>query len=123
MRKFTTLVVALVFTIGAMSAFTLAGSTADEDVIKAVMKEAMKGGLHKKVVSGQASAAEKAELLKIYKEMANVSPEKGDAASWKSKTAALVAAAQAAVDGKGDSSALLKSAANCKACHAAHKGQ
>ena len=42
-------------------------------------------------------------------------PKKGDAADWKTKTEALLTAA------KGTDGAALLKAANCKACHDAHK--
>ena len=122
MIKFTTLLVALLVTIGTMGFLSRAGAgTKDEEVIKKVMKEAMKGGLYKKVMDGKANDDEKQTLLKLYQSLAKEAPPEGDEASWKTKTTALVTAAQAAVDGKGDSSALIKSAANCKACHSVHK--
>jgi hypothetical protein len=93
----------------------------DEEAIKTAMKDAMKGGLCKTVTEGKATKEEKEKLLELFKGMLEAKPPKGDEASWKEKTEALVEAAQAAVDGKADSSKLLKSAANCKACHDVHK--
>ncbi len=55
--------------------------------------------------------------------MASEKARKVDAESWKSKTTALIKAAQLAVDGKKGAGAALKKAANCKACHNVHKGQ
>jgi hypothetical protein len=89
--------------------------------IKEVMQKAHKGGLKDKVAKGEASDAEKADLLKLYKALATNKPPKGEEASWKEKTKALVDAAQAAVDGKETAGAMLNKAANCKACHDAHK--
>ncbi len=83
--------------------------------VKDVMKTAMKGGLCKKVADGQASDEEKKQLLAMFESMAAAKPAKGDEASWKEKTGALVEAAK-----KGDGAAL-KKAANCKACHDSHK--
>lgn len=83
--------------------------------IKEVMKIAMKGGLNKKVADGGASDDEKKQLVELYQSMAAATPKKGEAADWKTKTDALLEASKG-TDGK----ALLK-AANCKACHDAHK--
>lgn len=95
----------------------LAAQAADKPKhsIKDVMKIAMKGGLNKKVADGGASDDEKKQLVELYEAMAAATPKKGDAADWKAKCDALVAAAKA-----NDGKALLK-AANCKACHDAHK--
>lgn len=82
---------------------------------KEVMAKAMKGGLCSKVASGKASDAEKAELVELFTALHANAPKKGDAASWKTKTEALLAAAKSG-DGKA-----LKAAANCKACHDDHK--
>ena len=81
----------------------------------------MKGGLCKKVAGGKASDEEKAQLLTMFKALGAAKPKKGDAESWKTKTTALVAGAQAAVDGKKTAGGLLNKAANCKACHSVHK--
>ncbi len=88
---------------------------------KAVMKKCMKGGLCKKVVMGQGTADDKAALLAAFTAMAAEKAPKGDAESWKAKTTALVKAAQLAVDGDAGAGAALKNAANCAACHKAHK--
>jgi hypothetical protein len=119
MRKVLTLMLGLGLTLGLVVGFSQAGTR--DAAIKQVMKEAMKGGLCKKVVEGQASAADKEELLKLFKDLAAATPPNGEAESWTTKTKALVSAAQAAVDGSADASAKLKAAANCKACHDVHK--
>lgn len=95
----------------------------DEKVtIKQVMQKAHKAGLLKDlVVKGNATDEQKAELLKLYKGLAANKPPKGAEESWKTKTKALVDAAQAAVDGKEGAAAMLTKASNCKACHDAHK--
>ena len=80
-----------------------------------VMKVAFKGGLCGKVAGGKASDAEKAQLVELFTSLAANKPPKGDEASWKEKTGALLAAAKA-----GDGAAL-KKAANCAECHKAHK--
>jgi hypothetical protein len=90
--------------------------------IKEVMQKAHKAGLLKDlVVKDAASEEQKAELLKLYKALAANKPPKGDEESWKTKTKALIDAAQAAVDGKEGAGAMLMRASNCKACHDAHK--
>lgn len=89
-----------------------------------IMKKGMKGdtSLLKKVMEGTASDAEKKELLEYVKALPQHEPPKGDAASWKAKTAALIAATEKVVHGDKAAVAALKEASNCKACHSAHKG-
>ncbi len=94
---------------------------AEKIPIKKVMAKAMKGGLWKKVADGKASDEEKAELLTMFKALEADKPPKGGEKSWETKTKALVASAQAAVDGKADAGAMLMKASNCKACHSVHK--
>ena len=88
---------------------------------KEVMKLAMKGGLCKKVASGEASDEEKKQLHEMLVALSKNKPEKGDAESWKELTGALVKAGKAAVDGDADAGEMLNKAANCKACHSKHK--
>ena len=99
---------------------------ADEDkpkyTIKQVMKTAMKGGLCKKVASGEASADEQKQLVEMFVALAANKPPKGDAESWKTKTTALVSAAKAVAAGDDGGVAALGKAANCMACHKVHKG-
>lgn len=95
----------------------------DANATKKAMKVAMKGGLCKKVASGESDAAEQKELLALFTDMSKETPAKGDAESWKEKTGALVSAAQGVIDGKDGATAQLKKAANCKACHDVHKGK
>lgn len=89
--------------------------------IKSIMKVAFKDGLARKVATGGASDAEKAELLKLSQSLAKLQPPQGEADSWKEKTTALIAAAQAAVKGDPEAPALLRTSTNCMACHAVHK--
>lgn len=88
---------------------------------KVIMKKAMKGPLLKKVASGQASAEETEELYVMMVALSENEPKRGEMDSWKEKTTALVAASKAAVDGNADAGAMLKKAADCKACHTPHK--
>ena len=121
MRKLS--VAAFVVALGWL-AVSLTG-TAQEDkkvAIKDVMKTAMKGGLCAKVAKGEASADEKKQLVELFTALAANKPPKGEEASWKEKTGALVAAAKEAAEGKEGAGAKLRAAANCMACHSAHKG-
>ena len=77
--------------------------------IEEVMKKGFKAKLHNDLAANKEVLAKYAQWLAAYK------PEKGDAASWKAKTGAIVAAIKA-----GDQAGLNK-AANCKACHNVHK--
>jgi hypothetical protein len=92
-----------------------------ELTIKQVMKKAhqpaKKGevSLLKKVLEGDASKDEKADLVKLYEALAKCTPPMGEKDDWKDKTKALIAAA------KGDNVDALKTASNCMACHDAHK--
>ena len=91
--------------------------------IKEVMTAAHKkpGELLKKVATGKATDAEKAQLVKLYQAMASQRPARGEAASWEEKTAAMVKAAQAAAENKPEAGAELTRVTNCAACHEAHK--
>jgi len=109
----------LVALLGLVTTTWLAARAADDKpkhTIKDVMKVAHKGGLMKKVADGNASDDEKKQLVELYESLAANKPPKGDDADWKTKTDALLDAAKK-VDGKA-----LQKAANCKACHEAHKG-
>jgi hypothetical protein len=103
-------------------------SSAQQDspkyTIKDVMKKAHgKTGLLNKVKSEKASDAEAKELLEMYVALSKNKPPQGDADSWKKKTDALVDGAKLYVDGKKDDAVTkLNGAANCKGCHAVHKG-
>lgn len=88
---------------------------------KQVMKVAMKGGLCKKVASGNASDDEKKELHGMLVALAKNKPTKGEADSWKKLTSALTKASKAVMDGEAGAADMLKKAANCKACHDKHK--
>src|SRR4030095_10850772 len=95
-----------------------------QDKPKYTIKEVMdaahkKGKLRDKVTSGMASDEEKKQLVEYYEALAANKPPKGDDASWKEKTAELLAAAKEAAAGNLDK---LK-AINCGACHSAHKGK
>jgi hypothetical protein len=88
-----------------------------------IMKQAHKGdaSLVKKIENGTSTAADHAKLLELYKALAANKPPKGDQKSWDQKTAALVKAAEALQKGDANAKAQLKAAANCRACHTAHR--
>ena len=121
MRKWMFFGGTFLFTIATVTGIAIAQD--DAKTIKHVMKVAMKGALAKSVISGKATAKEKEELLALFKDLAKAKPPRGTEADWKKKTTPLVDAAQEAVDGKSGAGAAVKSAANCKACHDAHKGK
>lgn len=121
MKKWTMMAGAVLFTFAVLAASSQIGTANEPVEIADVMQEAMKGGLCKKVVEGQASADEKARLLELFKGLAENDPPKGEADSWKEKTAALVKGAEAAVKGEPTAGDMLKGAANCKACHDVHR--
>jgi hypothetical protein len=94
------------------------GDKKDPVAIKVVMQKAMKGGLCGKVASGKASDEEVATLISLFTDLAANKCPKGDEASWKKRTEALVKGAKAAKEDGGKS---LKKAADCKGCHSEHK--
>jgi hypothetical protein len=102
-----------------------AGAADDEDKPKykteKIMKVAFKGGLLKKVASGEATAEETESLHEMLVALSKNEPHKGEMESWKKLTAALVEAGKAAVEGKPEAGEMLKKASNCKACHSKHK--
>ena len=86
-----------------------AAETITHEQIEEVMKKGFKAKLHNDLAANKEVLAKYAQWLAAYK------PEKGDAASWKAKTGAIVTAI------KAEDQAGLKKAANCKACHNVHK--
>ena len=102
-------------------------AAASQDAPKS-MKEAMalhKGddSLLKKVTSGKGSDDDHKKLLTTYEWMATQKPGKGDEASWKAKTSALISAAKDVVEKKAGATDALKKASDCKGCHSVHKGK
>ena len=95
----------------------------ESKVIKEGMKEFHKGdtALIKKVLAGEGSEEELKKIQAFYKKMSAEKPPLGDEASWKEKTIALSKAADAVLAKDPNGIALLKEAANCKACHSVHK--
>lgn len=91
--------------------------------IKDVMQKCMKGGLCKKVADGKASDDEKKTLVEYFTELGKNKPPKGEEASWKEKTKALVDAASECAKGTEGAGKKLGAAASCMGCHSAHKGK
>ncbi|MEM8732787.1 MAG: hypothetical protein AAGG44_01100 [Planctomycetota bacterium] len=89
--------------------------------IKEVMKVAFKGGLQKKVLSGEASDDEKKELLDLYVSLVESKPPKGEMNSWHNLAGGAALAAAKVVVGREGALDELKAATNCKACHSEHK--
>jgi hypothetical protein len=122
MRKLLLAGVALAFGWAALGMVIGAEEEKPKHTIKATMKAAHKGGLMKKVADGKATDEEEKLLIEHYEALAANKPPKGDAEAWKTKTAALIAAAKDAAAGKEGGGAALQKAANCMACHRDHKG-
>jgi len=123
MRK---LLVASVVVILGGAVLSLTSGAQDKVAIKEVMKVAMKGGLAKKVASGDATDEEKKKLAGLFSALHDNKPPKGEQGSWDEKTKALVDAANEVLAGKASGNEKLKeltAAGNCMACHSAHKGK
>lgn len=116
------LATSIVTAIVAVSLFsTVSAQSKPKYTIKQIMKDGLKGGLAKKVVSGKATEKEKIQLLDYVIALYETKPKKGDPASWTKLTGNLVAAAaKVAIDPKAGTEALGK-AVDCKACHNKHK--
>jgi hypothetical protein len=105
----------------------LAGATVvsadDHHAFEDIMKKGFKGktSLVGKVKGGSASAAEIKELQGMFAKLAKMEPPKGDAKSWKAKTAALIHAGELVAKHDGKAKAAFDKATNCKACHSVHK--
>jgi cytochrome c553 len=91
--------------------------------IKEVMKEIHKGddNIGKRAVKGQASKDDINRMVEYYASLPLNDPPRGDKESWLAKTTALVKASQELKDGSASAMEHYKLAANCKACHEAHK--
>ncbi|MBX9680975.1 MAG: hypothetical protein K2X38_19640 [Gemmataceae bacterium] len=107
--------------VGAMAVLlgTNQAALAPKYTIKEVMKKgfAGKGSLHAKVALGTATAEEKALFAELLVSLYEDPAPRGEQKSWEGKVEAIQKAAK---DGNGKA---LQAAANCKACHDAHKGK
>ena len=121
MRRNVGLAAALVALVGI-------GAFASEDkkpkyTIEEVMEKAhdKDTGLLGKVMVSKATETEKKDLVEMYVSLTQLKPPRGEAASWKKKTDALLAAAKDTVAGKEGAVKKLKAASNCTGCHKEHK--
>ena len=91
--------------------------------VQEVMKAIHKGedNIGKRAVKGAASKEDIARLAEYYESLPLNDPPRGEMASWKEKTGALVKASLALKAGEAGAVDLYKNAANCKACHTAHR--
>ena len=124
--KNTTLLLSLVATLSCGLAFKASaeGEKKKEDSpIGKIMKAHFKGDTSdiKKAVKGELSKEEITKLAADLKAMIAEKPPIGEAASWKEKSEALFSAVEKLEKGEADAGAGVKAAANCKACHEAHK--
>jgi cytochrome c556 len=110
---------------GALTFICAAEFNESRRVVIAAMRRVFRGpdALIEKAAAGEASETDKQKLLKVLTGMAAVPAARGDAASWKARTEALVAAAQDLVDGKEGARDRLRAASACKACHLAHRAK
>jgi len=122
MRK---LIVASVVVVCGWAVFAMTTGAQDQKqtTIKEVMAVAMKGKLCDKVAKGEASDEEKKKLAGLFAALHENKPPKGDQGSWDEKTKALVDASNDVLAGKAGAGDKLRAAANCMACHSAHKGK
>ena len=121
----TTILLTLTLSLSAGLAFRAVaeGDKKEEPLIGQVMKDHFKGDTSdiKKATKGELSKDEATKLLAALKSLSPAKPSKGDEASWKEKTAALVLAGEKLEKGDADAGAAVKAAANCKACHDVHR--
>jgi hypothetical protein len=106
-----------------MQTFVWAQDAAAEPkyTIKEIMEAAHKGGLMQKVVDGDASDEEKAQLLDLYLSLLENEPPLGEPAAFHEKAAMAVVAAARVVVGREGAEEELKKGVVCAACHKEHK--
>ncbi len=114
-------VLAVVVLTGAIARAADEEKSAPKHTTKEVMEKAHKAGLLKKVVGGEASQDEKLALLDLYVSLVENKPNKGTTESWHEKAGTVALAAAKVAVGRDGAAAELKEAANCAACHGAHK--
>ncbi|MES2466830.1 MAG: hypothetical protein V4675_05985 [Verrucomicrobiota bacterium] len=121
----TTILLTLTLSLSAGLAFRAVaeGDKKEESPIGQVMKDHFKGDTSdiKKATKGELSKDEATKLLAALKSLSPAKPSKGDEASWKEKTAALVLAGEKLEKGDADAGVAVKAAANCKSCHDVHR--
>ena len=107
----------------AFTPVVLAEAKKPKYTIKEVMKEIHKGedNIGKRALKGTASKQDIAKMVEYYASLPDNEPPRGEMASWKEKASALVKASKALQAGEPGAVQTYKNAANCKACHTAHK--
>jgi outer membrane murein-binding lipoprotein Lpp len=99
------------------------GSAKPSRTIEQVMEQGFKGkeSLNARISKGEGNADDFKLMASLVHDLAHNKPPMGDLASWTAKTAALESAAGMLVAGQPGALDAFKAAANCKACHSAHK--
>ncbi len=92
-------------------------SAEDPKPIKAVMKEAMKSGLAKKVAGGEATDEEKMQVLNLLIDLVENEAPKGDETEWKMMAGTAMMNAAKVVVGREGAEEALGAAIDCKSCH------
>ena len=123
MNRTLTLIAALALAAATAPALLRAADAKPKYTIKQVMKALHKGDVNAgtRVLDGHATKEDIAQLVEYYGSLPQNDPPRGEKASWNEKTGALVKAAQALKSGEAGALDAYKKAANCKACHTAHK--
>ena len=101
----------------------LGAAPQDAKSIKDVMNSVHKGqdSLFAKIVAGKGSDEEHRKVVTLREFLATQKPAKGDGASWKSKTSALLAAGKDVAGKKAGALDALKKAGDCKGGHSVHR--
>lgn len=91
--------------------------------IKSIMLETHKESDNpaSEVRNGRGTEEQQKILLKAYQDMAAMKPPRGDAASWKAKTGAVIAALNDLIAKKGGAVGRVYSTTDCRACHEPHR--
>ena len=110
---------------GLLSLVVLLGAAQEYKSLKEAMEATHKGkeSLVAKVRDGKGTEEDNKKALAVWEYIATQKPSKGDEASWKSKTSALIAAAKELVEKKPGALEKVKATSDCKGCHSVHKGK
>jgi hypothetical protein len=81
-----------------------------------------RNNLDNKVLDDKATDDEKKDLLRLYTSLGKQKPPKGGIEEWNKRTDELVASLKAVYAGQKGAKERFKKAADCKACHAVHRG-
>ena len=93
----------------------------DEHSIKEVMEQAMKGGLMRKVMGGNASIEEKMQVLDLFISLSESEAPKGDEEEWNEWTQKILTTYAKVLVDREDAGAALRTVTNCKSCHDKYK--